>query len=131
MPETADGSSTLVIAQMSMSLADTHLQFMRIGTGDKHIHVIIGLDNDGISLGRVRDSFFCHPTYIGHNHELMFKCLNIVSHSLSRIVRNDEILDTETGNIIPFTLDKFFPALTQNGEPNAWADNAACSSGVA
>ena len=53
MPETAYGSSTLVIAQMSMSLADTHLQFMRIGTGDKHIHVIICLDNDSISLGRV------------------------------------------------------------------------------
>lgn len=114
-----------------MPLTYTHLQFMRIGTGNKHIHVIIGLDNDGICLGRVRDSFFCHPTYICHNHELMFSCLNIVSHSLSRIVRNDEILDTETGNIIPFTLDKFFPALTQNGEPNAWADNAACSSGVA
>ena len=113
MPKTAYGSSTLVIAQVTMPPTYTHLQFMRIGTGNKHIHVIIGLDNDSISLGRVQDSFFCHPAYIGHNHELMFSCLNIVSHSLSRIVRNDEILDTETGNIIPFTLDKFFPALTQ------------------
>ena len=53
MPETAYGIRTLVIAQMSMSLTYTHLQFMSIGTGDKHIHIIIGLYNYGVSFGRV------------------------------------------------------------------------------
>ena len=41
MPDPSDGIGALVIAQMPVSLANSHFQFVGIGSAHQHIHIII------------------------------------------------------------------------------------------
>ena len=113
VPELPDGEGALIIAQMAVSLADTHLEFVGIWPGDEHVHVIIRLHNHGIGFRSELQRLIGHSAYIRHYHELMVVGNDIVAHSLRRIMRDNEIPHLEAADFIPLVLDKVLTALAQ------------------
>ena len=101
MMETFDGRCTLVIAQMTAALHDSHLEFICIRTRHQHIDVIIGLDDNRISLKRKLHSLICHSTDISHYHEFTAIHLYRTTHCLSCIMRHYKITDLESSDLIP------------------------------
>ena len=92
MDETADRIGTFVIAQMPVSLDDTHLQVVCIPSAHQHIHIIIGLQDYGISLGCIGYGLIGHPSQICHYHETAVFTGYRIPHSLRSIMRNYEML---------------------------------------
>ena len=112
MIEFADGIGTFVIAEVSVSLAYTHLELMGIRTGYEHIHIIIRFHHHCISLAGILESLIGHTPQVSHNHELAVACSYVVADRLGRIMRHHEILYPEPVDVVPRILLEFTSALT-------------------
>lgn len=112
MVESSDGIGTFIIAEVSVSLAYTHLEFMGIRTGYEHIHIIIRFHHHCISLAGILESLIGHTPQVSHDHELAVAGCYVVADRLGRIVRHHEILYPEPVNVVPRILLEFTSALT-------------------
>src|SRR5574344_748518 len=112
MIETLDSFSTLVVAEMSVSLAYSHLQFMGIWPAHEHIHIIIRFHHYSIGTSGKRDGFIHHFTNVCQNSELVPSSFNRISYGLGGIMRHFEIPHFEIPYFIPFAFLKIFPIAT-------------------
>ena len=49
--EAPDGVAAIIVGEVAGALADAHLQIMRIGAAEEHVHVEVGFHHDGLGLG--------------------------------------------------------------------------------
>lgn len=110
MPKTGDSAGTLVIGQMAVTAANTHLKLMGIRTAHKHIDIVIGLNYNNIGLAGKADSLVGDTAGIGHNEELAILCRNGKTASVRSIVRNLKKPHQHATDRIPFTSLQNAPA---------------------
>ena len=96
VPEGADGFGAGVVAQVAVSLADPHLEFVGIIPAQEHVHVEIGLHHDRVRRFREGHRLGRDVAEIRHQHEAVPFRPDGIAHRLGRIMGNDKILDRKT-----------------------------------
>ena len=69
MPETADGQGALIVAQVTVALTYTHLEFVWVRASDQHSGILVRLEDNRVGLPGIFNSLVSHPAGIGHQEE--------------------------------------------------------------
>ena len=91
MHEAADGVPAGVVGEVAGTLADAHLELVRIGSAEQHIHIEIGLHDHRLGFFRPVHGLLRDMAEIRHQHEQPPFAAEDIAHCLGRIVRNLEI----------------------------------------
>lgn len=92
MHEAADGVAAGVIGQMTCTLADTHLEFVRVEAAEEHVDIKIGLHHHGFGLGGPGHGFFRDVTEVRHQDEEVALAADGVTDRLRGVMRDFEVL---------------------------------------
>ncbi len=100
--ELADGVAAGVVRQVPGTLADPHLQIMRVGAAQEHVHVVIGFHYHRIGLPGPLEGLVGHVAEVGHQDEQASFAADGVAHRLRGVVRDFEVLDFDSlGDLVP------------------------------
>ena len=91
MVEADDRIGAFVVAQVTVPLADPHLEIIGIGAVHQHLPVVIGLDDDHMGVGRIGEGVCGHPAQVRHDDEIQTGDADPVPDRLRRVVGYDEI----------------------------------------
>ena len=95
MHKTPDGVAAGVIGQMPGTLADAHLEFVRVEAAQEHIDIKVGFHHDGFGFGGPGHGFFRDVAQVGHQDKKMAFAADGVADRLRSVVRYLEVLRLE------------------------------------
>ena len=113
MHEAADGIAAGVVREVAGTLADAHLEVMRVGAAEEHVHVEIRLHHHCIGLGGPVHSLVRHVAQVGHQDEQMSFASDGIADGLGGVMRYLKVLDLDTiGDRVPGVRLQVPPATT-------------------